>query len=348
MARALRLGAAAWLAAALLATGCTHMPAPVRESRPALGTVVTIEAYGTGKAALHAAIDAAFAEIARVERALDAYSPTSTIAAFNANPYVERELPDEAVAVLDEVERLGVGAEFSCALLAPVRLYGFGATPTVPAPDDLTLAVAAARGFRRPTLTTGVFARLRTPDPRLEPGGPLAPGLDFGGAAKGLALDRARETLRAHGVQAALLTAGSTTVTLGTKPGGDPWRIGIEHPRKTGAVMAVAEWVGDGALSTSGDYQQSFEVDGVRYHHILDPATGRPAEGMQSLTVAGRISGLASDILSTALFVRGREGALAYARERSVSVWLVDAAGAVRSHNGAAGSGVRIEAAETP
>lgn len=346
MARTLRVGAIAWLVVALCTTGCARTPAVVRESRPALGTVVTIEAYGTREAAIRAAIEAAFTEIAAVERALDAYSPTSTIAAFNANPYVQRRLPDKAVAILDEIERLGVGAEFSPALLAPVRLYGFGATPSVPASEDLALAVAAARGFRRPKPSTGVFARLRTPDPRLEPGGPLAPGLDFGGAAKGLALDRAREALRAHGVRAALLTAGSTTVTLGTKPGGDPWRIGIEHPRKTGAVMAVAEWTGDAALSTSGDYQQSFEVGGVRYHHILDPATGRPASGVQSLTVAGRISGLESDILSTALFVRGRDGALAYARERSMSVWLVDAAGTVRSQNGAADAGVRIQAAE--
>ncbi|MDI6713013.1 MAG: FAD:protein FMN transferase, partial [Anaerosomatales bacterium] len=184
MARTLRFGAAAWLAAALLAAGCASGPTPLRDSRPALGTVVTIEAYGTDEAALRIAIDAAFDEIARVERALDAYSPTSTIAAFNADPYTERRLPEEAITILDEVERLGVGAEFSSALLAPVRLYGFGTTPTVPAPDDLSLSVAAARGFRRPTAATGVFARLKTPDPRLEPGGPLAPGLDFGGAAK--------------------------------------------------------------------------------------------------------------------------------------------------------------------
>src|SRR5690606_31696490 len=104
------------------------------------------------------------------------------------------------------------------------------------------------------------------------------PGLDFGGAAKGLALDRAREALRSHGgVTAALITAGSTTVTLGTKPDGEPWRIGVEDPREPGRIRVVAAWVGDGALSTSGDYQQYFERDGVWYHHILDPATGRPA-----------------------------------------------------------------------
>jgi thiamine biosynthesis lipoprotein len=310
--------------------------------------VVTVEAYGDDTRATHTAVEAAFAAIADVERALDAYSPTSTIAAFNADPYTERPLPEEAVEVLDEVDRLGVSDAFAPGLLSVVRLYGFDSTPTVPPGADLELAVAAARAFSRPTSTTAAFSRLSVADARLDPGGPLAPGLDFGGAAKGLALDRARDALRSHGVGAAIITAGSTTVTLGTKPGGEPWRIGIEHPREAGEVMAVAEWTGDGALSTSGDYQQFFERGGRRYHHILDPKTGAPARGIQSLTVAGRISGLASDVLSTALFVRGQRGALAYARERPVSVWLVDASGRFQSTGGGAGTGVAIRAADRP
>lgn len=338
--------AALAMVAALSTPGCARSQAPVRESRPALGTIVTVEAYGSDDRATREAIDAAFASIASVERALDAYSATSTVAAFNAHPYTAQPLPRDAIEILDEVERLGVADAFFPGLLSVVRVYGFDSTPTVPSDGDLTLALAAARTFSRPTSATAAFARLRVPDPRLDPGGALAPGLDFGGAAKGLALDRARESLRAHGVRAAIVTAGSTTVTLGTKPDGSPWRIGIEHPRDTATVMAVAEWTGDGALSTSGDYQQSFERNGVRYHHILDPATGTPARGLQSLTVAGRISGLASDVLSTALFVRGEEGALAYAHERSVSVWLVDSSGRVRSSNAAVQAGVTIRAAE--
>ncbi|MCX8006850.1 MAG: FAD:protein FMN transferase [Coriobacteriia bacterium] len=338
--------AVAAIALAVAASACSARREPVRESRPALGTVVTIEAYGSDERALRGAIADAFDEIAAVERALDAYSTTSSVAAINADPYAEHALPPEAAVVLDEVERLGVSAEFSPALRAVVRLYGFDGTPTVPAPGDLALALAASRTFSRPTTATGVFQRLGVHEPRLAPGGLLAPGLDLGGAAKGLALDRAREALRARGVTAAIVSAGSTTVTLGTKPGGRPWRIGIEHPRDTGRVMAVAEWTGEAALSTSGDYQQSFVRDGIRYHHIIDPATGEPARGVQSLTVAGRISGLASDILSTALFVRGADRALAYARERSVSVWLVDGEGHIRTANAAADAGVRIAPAD--
>lgn len=344
-----RTRAFAWLVAAAVAvsaTGCAAQQPPVRESRPVLGTIVTVEAYGPDASSTRRAIEAAFDAITGVEHALDAYSPTSTIAAFNADPYHEQPLPAEAVEILDAVEQLGVSDAFSPTLLSVVRLYGFDSTPSVPPEDDLALALAATRTFSRTTSSTAAFGRLRVSDPRLDPGGRLAPGLDFGGAAKGLALDRAREALRARGVRAAIVTAGSTTVTLGTKPDGSPWRIGIEHPRDTATVMAIAEWTGDGALSTSGDYQQFFERDGVRYHHILDPRTGVTARGLQSLTVAGRISGLESDVLSTALFVRGQEGALAYARERSVSIWLVDSSGRVRSSNAASEAGVTVRAAE--
>ena len=90
-------------------------------------------------------------------------------------------------------------------------------------------------------------------------------------------------------------------------------------------VVAVFQFTGDGALSTSGDYQRFYESGGVRYHHILDPATGLPARGVRSLTVAGAsLSGLQSDILSTALFVRGAEGATDYSQERGIALLVVD------------------------
>ncbi len=176
------------------------------------------------------------------------------------------------------------------------------------------------------------------------------PGLDFGGAAKGLALDRAREALRASdAVSAAIITSGSSTVTLGTKPDGSVWRIGIEDPRDTGTVVATFSFDGDGALSTSGDYQRYFEVDGVRYHHILDPATGLPARGLRSLTVAGAgLSGLDSDILSTALFVRGGEAAAAYAEEHGVGLYTVNDEGRTRVVPAPSRSGLSIAEVATP
>ncbi len=321
---------------ALLApAGCAPGDAPVTESRPALGTYVKIEAYGEDETAVRGAIGDAFDAIERVEGELDAYSETSTIAAFNATPFEWHTLPPRAIEILDAVDRLGVAGEFSPALLNVVKLYDFGGDGRVPTPSELSGALDVASmperdGDRMRFL--GIWSSY------------AKPGLDFGGAAKGLALDRARDVLRASGaVTAAIIGAGSTTVTLGTKPDGEPWRVGVEDPRVTDTIRAVAEWTGDGALSTSGDYQQYFEQGGVRYHHILDPKTGTPARGTRSLTIVGRFSGLDSDILSTALFVGGPDAAIAYARKNGLGCYVIDSEGRTHLAPAPAETGISLD-----
>lgn len=315
------------LLALLAVPGCNRNRA-VDVSREALGTVVSITAYGEDEEAVRAAIDGAFATMAAVQAQVDAYDAASALSQFNANPYQPAPLPAEANQMLDAITALGVSAEFSPSLLGVTRLYAFGEGGRVPPADDLALALAASKGFSRTGDGGGVFTRVDA-DARLEPGGELAPGLDLGGAAKGLALDVARASLRASGaVTAAIISSGSSTVTLGSKPDGTVWRIGIEDPRDTESVVATFSFEGDGALSTSGDYQQSFEVDGRRYHHIVHPGTGRPAEGVRSLTVAGSsLTGVHSDILSTALFVRGADEARSYAQDNGLALYVIDAEG---------------------
>lgn len=332
------------MAASLLTLPGCATDEPVVVSREALGTVVSITAYGEDETAVRAAIDDAFAVMAEIEAPLDAYDPASDISAFNAQPYTAQPLPPWSASILDAIEDLEVGDAFSPTLLAVSRLYDFEGARTVPDEADLELALAAADGFTRTSAETAVFSRLKDPDPRLQPGEPLAPGLDLGGAAKGLALDAARASLRESGsVTAALISSGSSTVTLGTKPDGSVWRIGVEDPRDTTRVVATFAFEADGALSTSGDYQRYFEVDGIRYHHILDPATGLPARGVRSLTVAGTsLTGLRSDILSTALFVRGAERASDYASEHGIALYCVDAEGRTLVVPAPDGSGLTV------
>ena len=306
----------------LTPVGCSSADKPITVTRPALGTVVTINAYGENARDVNAAIDDAFAVMSAVEAELDAYSATSTIAAFNATPFEWHALPADAVQILDAIERLGVTESFSPALLGVVKLYDFGGEGYVPTEGELSAALQTASMPERDQYR---FRFLGIASSTAEP------GLDFGGAAKGLALDRARDALNANGaVTGALVTAGSTTVTLGSKPDGEPWRVGVEDPRDSTVVRMIAEWTGNGALSTSGDYQHYFERDGEWYHHILDPKTGTPARGTRSLTVIGRVTGLDSDILSTALFVSGPDAALAYAKSHDLGVYVIDSEG--RTH----------------
>lgn len=138
--------------------------------------------------------------------------------------------------------------------------------------------------------------------------------LDLGAIAKGYAGERAADLLRENGVTSALLNMGGNVQSVGSKPDGTPWRIGIQDPAgDTGAYLGVLQLV-DQAAVTSGGYQRYFEEDGVRYWHIMDPATGAPARsGLTQVTIVGDKGGLC-DGLSTALFVLGREKALDYWR----------------------------------
>lgn len=299
--RALAVALAAALTAVLGLAGCARTPEPHHDSREALGTIVTLTAYGPDAEALRSAADAAYAAIASVESELDAHDPSSTIGRVNATEAPALEpLPQRAEAIVAAISELGVREWFSPHLLKASEAWAFTSGGRVPAASELADALADQR-------------------------------YDFGGAAKGLALAEALAAVRAHrSVDGAIISSASTTMTFGAKPDGEPWRIGIEDPRDPGAVVATVEAAGAITVSTSGDYQRYFERDGVRYHHILDPVTGMPVRGLRSLTVIGAIPGLDSDILSTALFVAGADAAADYAEQHGLGLVLVDDQGRTR------------------
>lgn len=124
--------------------------------------------------------------------------------------------------------------------------------------------------------------------------------LDWGGIAKGYGIDKAVKALKTMGIARGFINAGGDLFCWGTNPDNQPWQIGIKHPRIEGFAGVLS--LTDIGTATTGDYQRYFTRDGVRYHHILNPHTGFPATGKQSVTVIGPETTLC-DALSTALFV---------------------------------------------
>ncbi|MDH5175012.1 MAG: FAD:protein FMN transferase, partial [Elusimicrobiota bacterium] len=127
-------------------------------------------------------------------------------------------------------------------------------------------------------------------------------GIDLGGIAKGYAVDAAVRVLKKENINSAMVNAGGDIYVLGRKQG-KPWRIGIRHPRREGEILGTIE-VEDRAIVTSGDYERFFFSEGKRYHHIINPKTGYPADECQSVTIVAKETTFA-DGLATGIFVLG-------------------------------------------
>jgi len=136
---------------------------------------------------------------------------------------------------------------------------------------------------------------------------------DLGGIAKGLAVDLALERLLKKGVRDGLIDLGGNLYCLGGAPGREDWRVGIRNPRNRDELFATVT-VSGASVATSGSYERFVMIDGHRFGHIMNPATGRPAEGLLSATVIAS-EGILADGLSTTLFVLGPEKAMEFLRE---------------------------------
>lgn len=155
--------------------------------------------------------------------------------------------------------------------------------------------------------------------------------IDFGGIGKEYAADRAAGLCIEAGFRHGLVNLGGDIRILGPQPGGQPWEVGVVHPRKAGAPLASIPLI-SGAITTSGDYQRFFEVDGVRYCHILNPKTGVPVRELQSVTVCADSCLVAGSACTIAMLL-GKKRGQRYLDELGCNYLVVDAEGEVTSHS---------------
>ena len=269
----------------------------VKASRLMMGNVtVTMTAVAEDRHDAHRAISAAFTEMQRLEALLSFYRPESDLSRLNraAGHRAVRVHPDvfDIIQRALEVTRLTDGA-FNIALGHMSKRWDFLGQPSIPTAmeRDQLRALSHSEDIVLDPHRQEIFLR--------QPGMQL----DLGGIGKGFMAQRACAILRQAGMQAGIVANAGDLVLFGTRPDGRRWRIGVQHPRHKGQMLAALELT-DCAVSTSGDYERFFTHAGVMYHHILDANTLLPARDCQSVTVIGR-DATRVDALATGIFVLG-------------------------------------------
>lgn len=140
--------------------------------------------------------------------------------------------------------------------------------------------------------------------------------IDLGGIAKGYTSARMISVLKEHGITSGLVNLGGNVQALGSKPDGSDWRIAVQDPKGDGYYLGVLE-ASDTAVISSGAYERNFTQGGTVYHHIIDPADGRPADhGLQSVTIVSDHAAMA-DALSTSLYIMGKDKAIEFWRKHA-------------------------------
>jgi thiamine biosynthesis lipoprotein len=280
-----------------------------QEARRLMWTTFEIVAYGPERARLAEAAEAAFKEIDRLDRQMSNYSGESELTYINRTAgredvIVEKELFDFLKLSLDYSRN--TGGTFDITVGPLMKAWGFfDKSARVPKDSELK-SVMLRVGFKHVSLNERTHA-VRFDREGVE--------LDLGGIAKGYAVDRAAEILRASGVTSAFITSGSSSIcAIGVPPGRTAWRVEMSDPLDRSLKIEAIE-LKDRSISTSACHEKTFEVDGKTYCHIMDPRIGRPIEGLLSATVVTQ-SGVEAEVLSKALMVMGIANAREFLRTR--------------------------------
>ena len=294
------------LAALAWPTDCAPAALRFEESMDAMGTTFSVVAYGEDRFKMQAAVELAFDEVRRLDQLLSNYRPESEWSEVNRHAAerpvkVSRELFDLLAACIRYSEA-SQGA-FDITVGPLMRVWGFyKGSGRLPHRAEIKGALARV-GYRSIELDE------RNQTIRFRKSGV---DMDPGGIGKGYAVDRMVEILREHGIQSALMTAGSSSIYAIGVPETESrgWRITIRHPKDANQTVAEV-YLKDESMSTSGNYEKFFRVRNTMYSHIMDPRTGYPADGMLSVSVIAPKT-LDSEAWTKPYYINGRQWAASH------------------------------------
>lgn len=316
----------------LLFTGFACAPQKERifkKSRIIMDTLVTITVVSRSSSDAEEAIDKGFHEIERLEKAANFYSADSEISQINTHAGISAiKVSSDILELLTKARYVSEKTDgaFDPTIGPVIALYDFHKKIK---PDDaairknLSLVNYHDMVINRDQST--VFLRKK---------GML---IDPGGIMKGYAAGRAAEVLKKHGIVSGIVAIAGDIRAYGLKPDGSPWRVGIRDPaaQEQDKVMATLE-LRDMSISTSGDYERFFILNGRRFHHLISPKTGYPAEECQSASII-TTEGALSDAFATGIFILGPEKGMKVLEEIGLEGIIIDRKGSLHTTPGIRG-----------
>jgi FAD:protein FMN transferase len=268
----------------------------VRRTLPVMGTTGEIVVFHPDRRYAQGAIDAALRELTWVDATMSRFRQDSDVGRSNALAAGGAvEVTAATATVLAEARRWAehTSGRFDPCLGRVSALWSVN-DRTTPLPESSYKRFSGAKLYRSLELSQtndGGVVRFTSGDV----------GLDLGGIAKGYGVDRAVAVLRSWGVKDALVSVGGDLYAMGNRPDGEPWRVGVRSADDPNVVAVMLE-ASDLAIATSGDYERFFLYDGRRYHHILDPRTAAPYQGVRRSLTVGAPTCMGADVAATALF----------------------------------------------
>jgi len=338
------------VAVLFLLVACEGKEPLYQEQGYVFGTLVEISVYGEPEQTARQAVSEVMQEFQRLHNMLHAWQP-SELSDMNA-AFARKDgaaISAELAEILQDATLLSQQSQglFNPAIGGLVQLWGFHSDEFKSVQPDVRQIARWVAANPRMSDITIVNGRAKSRNKSVQ--------VDLGGYAKGYALDRAAELMRKHGIHNALINIGGNVMAMG-RHGKRAWRVGIQHPRKPGALATLDLQDGE-AIGTSGDYQRYFMVGNMRYCHLIDPNSGYPMQGVQSVSVLikplptrpgeqttpakslvvtrGSHAGVMSDVASKPLFIAGVRGWRDAASKMNVSeAMLVDGEGNVHLTTG--------------
>ncbi|WP_096401407.1 FAD:protein FMN transferase [Fusobacterium varium] len=296
--------------------GCTDKKMQKFESEKFLfGTYIKITVYDKDEKLAKKGMEEAFNEIERLDNKFNSKIKTSIIGKLNSDPATPVELDDEGLMLFSKVREVYELSDkkYDITIGPLLKAWGFGEVGEVSIPS---------KEFLAQILTEIDFDKVKIEGNQMYMESPVNE-IDTGSFLKGYAVARAKKVMEEMGITSAFITTISSIDVINTKPENKPWRIGVQNPENPEDLLGIVE-LNDEGMGVSGDYQTYVEINGKKYHHILDKATGFPVRDKKLVMVICEDAFLA-DLYSTAFFTMPVEKVMKYAENnKKLKVLIVD------------------------